>query len=94
MLVHMIDLMDSKMHSFEAVKRTDNNIGHWSGYVRHLDRIVFKDELPYHTEYVEPTERNSKPQHKNKVADKKPIDKKPKQEAKGAMADALKGFKV
>lgn len=53
MLVHLIDLMDSKMHTFETIKRTDNNIGHWSGYVKHLDRIIFKDELPFHADYVE-----------------------------------------
>ena len=75
MLVHLIDLMDSKMHSFETVKKNDNNTGHWSSYIRHLDRIVFKAELP---------------------SFKKPVSSKPKKEKapSGAMADALKGFKV
>lgn len=86
MLVHMIDLMDSKMHSFETVKRTDNNIGHWSSYVKHLDRIVFKGELPFHAEYVEPTERGPKNSNPKKKGGGK--------EPKGAMADALKNFKV
>lgn len=78
MLVHMIDLMDSKMHSFETVKRSDNNIGHWSNYVKHLDRIVFKGELPVYTDYLEDVSKR----------------KKSPQQAKGAMAEALKNFKV
>src|SRR5690606_3959262 len=32
MLVHLIDFMDSKMHTFETIKRTDNNMGHWSAF--------------------------------------------------------------
>lgn len=51
-LVHLIDLMDSKMGSLEMVKRTDNQTGHWSGFVKHLDRIVYKSELPFYPEYV------------------------------------------
>src|SRR5690606_11068578 len=43
MLVHLIDLMDSKMNSFTASKRVDNTTGHWTSYVKHLDRIIFKD---------------------------------------------------
>ena len=85
MLVHLIDLMDSKMHSFDTVKRTDNNVGHWSSFVRHLDRIVFKGELPSYTDYI-----NEEVQEKPKAKKKKPHDR----ELKGSMADALKGFKV
>lgn len=79
MLVHLIDLMDSKMHSFETIKRTDNNTGHWSSYVKHLDRIIYKDELPTFSNYVEdrPTEKKKKSPPKS-----------------GPMADALKNFKV
>lgn len=45
-LVHLIDLMDSKMSSFDQVKKTDSNTTSWSNFVKHLDRIVYKDELP------------------------------------------------
>ncbi len=83
MLVHMIDLMDSKMHTFEGIKRTDNNTGHWSGYVKHLDRIVYKGELPTYTEYINGEE-----------SPKKSRSSKPSKTPKGAMADALKNFKV
>ncbi len=57
-LVHLIDLMDSKMGSLDIVKKTDSQTGHWSGFVKHLDRIVYKSELPFYPEYVadEPTE--------------------------------------
>lgn len=87
MLVHMIDLMDSKMHTFETVKRTDNNTGHWSGFVKHLNRIVYKDELPFHAEYLPEDTKNTK------QVSRKPTSK-PKSDPKGSMANALKGFKV
>lgn len=50
-LVHLIDLMDSKMSSFEQIKKTDSNTGHWSNFVKHLDRIVYKVELPSFKNY-------------------------------------------
>jgi 3'-5' exoribonuclease len=80
MLVHLIDLMDSKMHTFETIKRTDQNTGHWSGYVKHLDRIVFKDELPFFSEPMASRE--------DKKKDSRGSD------LKHSMADALKNFKV
>ncbi len=84
MLVHLIDLMDSRMHSFETVKRTDQNTGHWTNYVKHLDRLIFKDELPTYTERIS--------------SDGKPVKKhghkKDKTPQNGAMAEALKGFKL
>jgi 3'-5' exoribonuclease len=89
MLVHLIDFMDSKMHTFETVKRTDNNTGHWSGYVKHLDRIVFKDDLPFFPEYIE--ENETQP---NKPSTPAPVKKTKQKQHEGAMADALKGFKV
>lgn len=92
MLVHMIDLMDSKMHSFEAVKRTDKNIGHWSGYVKHLDRIIFKDELPFHAEYIQTGSHEKNSPKKSTKLESKPVTK--EKPAKGAMADALKNFKI
>ncbi|MFZ4714751.1 MAG: 3'-5' exoribonuclease YhaM family protein [Bacteriovoracaceae bacterium] len=59
-LVHLIDLMDSKMNSMEMVKRTDNHTGHWSGFVKHLDRIVYKDSLPTFSKFLdaEPEKEN------------------------------------
>jgi 3'-5' exoribonuclease len=52
-LVHLIDLMDSKMGALETIKKADSSIGHWSGYVKHLDRIVYKSDLPYYPEYLD-----------------------------------------
>lgn len=92
MLVHLIDHMDSKMHSFETIKRADNNQGHWTNYVKHLDRIIFKDELPFYPEYIE---EGSKPV-KVKTAESKPKNK-PRvheKELKTNLGDALKGFKL
>lgn len=93
MLLHLIDHMDSKMHSFETVKRTDQNTGHWSGYVRHLDRIIFKTDLPFYDEYN--TGSNSgngskqRPNHKSKS-----IKTKGNQEVKQNLGNLLKDFKV
>ncbi len=55
-LVHLIDLMDSKMASFDIIKKTDSATGHWSGFVKHLDRIVYKSELPFYPEYIQEEE--------------------------------------
>lgn len=60
-LVHLIDLMDSKMGSLEIVKKTDSQTGHWSGFVKHLDRIVYKSELPFYPEYVADENIEEKP---------------------------------
>ena len=83
-LVHLIDLMDSKMSSLEQVKKNDNNTGHWSGFVKHLDRIVYKQELPSFTSYID---EDSSPS----PAPKKPIEK---TTPNTAMGNLLKGFKV
>lgn len=52
-LVHLIDLMDSKMSAMDSVKKQDTNTGHWSGMIKHLDRVVYKPELPSFTKYIE-----------------------------------------
>ncbi len=67
MLVHMIDLMDSKMGSFEMIRKTDSTTGHWSSFVKHLDRIVYKSELPFYPEYIqdeEPTQYEERKESK------------------------------
>jgi 3'-5' exoribonuclease len=90
MLVHLIDLMDSKMHTFETIKRTDNAVGHWSGYIKHLDRIIFKDDLPFYPEYVEGKPDSKKTQSKTQQGKPKRKDK----ELKQNMSNLLKDFKV
>ncbi len=47
-LLHLIDLMDSKMGTIDEIMRSDQNTGHWSGFVKHMDRIIFKSELPHY----------------------------------------------
>ena len=60
-LVHLIDLMDSKMGTMEIIKKTDSQTGHWSGFVKHLDRIVYKGDLPFYPEYVADDSSEEKP---------------------------------
>ncbi len=55
-LVHIIDMMDSKMNAFEMSKRLDNNSGHWTGYIKHLDRVIYKADLPFYDQFVEEEE--------------------------------------
>lgn len=104
MLLHLIDHMDSKMHAFETVKRNDQNTGRWSGYVKHLDRIVYKDELPFFTEFLdgdapsqdqgERQDRRPRPQG-NKSQSNKPQGKKHhEKEVKQNLGSLLKDFKV
>jgi len=54
-LVYLIDLLDSKINSFETAKKNDNASGSWTGLIRHLDRIVYKNPLPSY-EYTAPKE--------------------------------------
>lgn len=88
MLVHLIDFMDSKMASFETVKRTDNNSGDWSSYVKHLDRIVYKSAPPT---FTEPQQLNDQDNRKNNKKEHKP---KREKELKQNLGSLLKGFKV
>ncbi len=92
MLLHLIDMMDSKMHSFETVKRNDNNTGRWSGFVKHLDRIIYKDELPSYTDYTEGEERSSSPRSQAQGRPKK--QKRHEKEVKQNLGSLLKDFKV
>lgn len=89
MLVHLIDLMDSKMHTFETVKRTDNNTGHWTGFVKHLDRIVYKDELPFYPDYI-----TREGQVAPKVTPAKSPAKAQTKDIKNNLGSLLKDFKV
>lgn len=85
MLVHLIDNLDSKMNAFDTIIHQDNNSGHWSGYVKHLDRIIFKDELPFYPEYIqEGTPVKAK-------SERKPRNDK---EIKQNLGSLLKDFKV
>ena len=40
------------MGALEIIKKTDSNTGHWSGFVKHLDRTVYKSDLPFYPGYV------------------------------------------
>ncbi len=89
-LVHLIDLMDSKMGSLEMIKKTDSTTGHWSGFVKHLDRIIYKSDLPFYPEYVEEDFVKS-----NLTVEKK--ESKPKQqgqEPKTSLGKMLGGIKI
>jgi 3'-5' exoribonuclease len=70
-LVHLIDLMDSKMNAMEMIKRTDQQSGHWSNFVKHLDRIVYKDDLPTFSEKIESPHQHKEPKVKAPVETKK-----------------------
>lgn len=96
MLVHLIDFMDSKMHTFETIKRTDNNMGHWSAFVKHLDRIVFKDELPFYPEYIDEGEGRSNTAEEAKPSTAKNEKRAPRgnKELKQNLGAMLKDFKV
>jgi 3'-5' exoribonuclease len=83
-LVHLIDLMDSKMSSFAQIKKTDSSTGHWSGFVKHLDRIVYKNELPSFTNYLD----------QENVASPKSIKSQDTNAKKTTFGSLLKDFKI
>lgn len=93
-LVHLIDMMDSKMGTMEMIKKTDNSTGHWSGYVKHLDRIVYKSELPFYPDYIQESEELE--EKKDPKAQPAPQAQKAKSqiEPKTSMAKMLSGLKV
>ncbi len=105
-LVHLIDLMDSKMGSLEQIRRSDSTTGHWSGFVKHLDRIVYKSELPFYPEYVD--DEGHGDEHREakrsdaapKSAAREPSDQGPRASAKGqpdpktSLGKMLGNFKV
>jgi 3'-5' exoribonuclease len=87
-LVHLIDLMDSKMGSLNIIRKTDSTTGHWSGFVKHLDRIVYKSDLPFYPEYLPDEEHHEERKHEV------PRREKPVNEPKTAMGKMLSGFKI
>ncbi len=94
-LVHLIDMMDSKMGTLELIKKTDSSTGNWSGFVKHLDRIVYKSELPFYPDYIQEDEMGEeKREHKPQPS----VPAKPKnmntQEPKTSMAKMLGGLKI
>jgi 3'-5' exoribonuclease len=93
-LVHLIDMMDSKMGSMNSIRKTDSNTGHWSSYIKHLDRIVYKSELPFYPEYVTEehhselkTDQSSHSQEPLKAA-------RPTTEPKTSLGKMLGGIKI
>ncbi len=88
-LVHMIDLMDSQMASMDAAKLSDNMSGNWTSYVKHMDRIIFKGELPHYEKYLTQAEvpaPSSTPLAPKAVKSAAPLTQ--------SLADKLKGLKV
>ena len=72
------------------MKKNDSSTGHWSGFVKHLDRIVFKDELPTYAKKIHREERATpSTSTTNKPTKKRHEDK----ELKHSLGDALKGLK-
>ena len=90
MLVHLIDLMDSKMASFDTIISQDTNSGHWSNYVRSMDRIIFKGELPTFTEEIVSSDKKENKSLSNKSSSKKNDPP----ELKQNLGNLLKDFKV
>jgi len=84
-LVHLIDLMDSKMGTLDIIKKTDSTVGHWSGFVKHLDRIIYKSDLPFYPDYVA-----DEPEHQNSAPKNRPVVNEPKT----SLGKILGGLKV
>lgn len=53
MLVHLIDLTDSRMNSMAMARETDNAEGDWTSFIKHLDRVVYRPELPFYPSIAE-----------------------------------------
>lgn len=100
LLVHHIDLIDSKMNSFEAAKQADRQIGHWTAFVKHLDRMIYKDPLPLFQDYVKENRGNTEkekvqePSHEIKKSEAHAKPKEKAGELKHNMSSLLKNIKL
>ncbi len=99
-LVHLIDMMDSKMNAIQGVKEHDNNVGNWSGMVKHLDRTIYKKNLPSYKDFIAEDSDQSNidkasPEKSVSLNQKTPVSKtnheKPLKQNLGSL---LKDFKV
>jgi len=98
-LVHLIDLMDSKINSMEQAKKADKTPGHWTGMIKHLERTIFKSELPYYKDYIEDqTALHEHQEVKNDGGADKRFSKEDKRNSDGSLkqnlASKLEGFKL
>lgn len=89
-LVHLIDHMDSKMNALEMVKRADAQTGNWTGFVKHLDRIVYKTDLPFYPEMLEERAPKTAPPPATRP---QPTKAEPR-EIKQNLGKMLEGFKT
>ena len=55
-LVHLIDFMDSKMNSLDQAKKGDTNSSAWTHPIRHLNRSIYRFDLPFYGEEIKPQE--------------------------------------
>jgi len=90
MLVHQIDMMDSKLASFETAKKKDNTPGNWTGYIKHLDRIVYKSELPTFSTPKEPMIKKADGKGEKRTSRKRPSENEPT----NSMAKLLEGIEI
>jgi 3'-5' exoribonuclease len=86
--------MDSKMGALEIIRKTDSNTGHWSGFVKHLDRIIYKPELPFYPEYVQEEEVEEERSQAPKRETREPQKPRSTPEPKTSLGKMLGGFKV
>ncbi len=97
-LVHLIDMMDSKMNSVAKAIASDRTPGRWTGMIRHLDCVLYKNELPTYTEYL-PEKKVENAETPAAPVEKPQEEKKTKHEKKNAaaltytMARMLEGLK-
>ncbi len=89
MMVHYIDLVDSKLNAFDTIINNDKNIDHWSSHVKHLNRMIYKDDLPTYTNYVD-IDHNKNHKLKYKNSSQSGVDS----ELTFSLADKLKDLKV
>ena len=76
---------------------TADATGHWSGFVKHMDRIVYKSELPFYPDYIQDEEHHEERHEPKKPAEPAPSPKRDLRNApdpKTSMGKILSGFKV
>ena len=84
------------MGTLEMIKRNDSSTGNWSGFVKHLDRIVYKSELPFYPEYIQEEEQIEERHESKPATPPPPAQPKNKNtlDPKTSMAKMLSGLKI
>ncbi len=85
LLVHHIDLIDSKLNTMELAKKQDRSQGNWTTFIKSLDRSVYKTDLPEYKSFISLNDMGEELNRSDNTHDSSLSQN---------LSDKLKGFKL